>query len=271
MTAALPHHRRLLAAQRLAGDPRRRRRLRHLGAMAPAPRPAPQRNGTGCSPSALSAGSIYGFRQLLQDTRDRVVDPRSRRGGGHARRRAVAAVPRRARRRPLRAASATGASTLTSAARNSQTLFIYADASGYPRPLQFELGDKIDREGLRSLAPEAVAEFERRVGLTPRRLAAKHEVGHQLDVEGDDDRGDEAGQRPSASSGAASAPSFRRSAVNSTSGTTAKGSCRLRITWLRMSSFAVPLDPHHRSSPAPPARSPPTASPAGASTRGCGN
>src|SRR4051812_41406124 len=38
-------------------------------------------------------------------------------------------------------------------------------------------------------------------------------------------------------------PIFRRSDVNITSGNTAKESCKLRITWLRMSSFAVPLSP----------------------------
>src|SRR6185437_14361187 len=39
-------------------------------------------------------------------------------------------------------------------------------------------------------------------------------------------------------------PIFRRSEVKRTSGTTAKESCMLRITWLRMSSFAVPCSPY---------------------------
>ncbi len=39
------------------------------------------------------------------------------------------------------------------------------------------------------------------------------------------------------------APIFVRSLVNLTRGTIANGSWRLRITWLRMSSFAVPLAP----------------------------
>ena len=44
--------------------------------------------------------------------------------------------------------------------------------------------------------------------------------------------------------GLANSPIFARSTVNSTSGNTANESWRLRITWLRMSSFAVPLSPY---------------------------
>jgi hypothetical protein len=112
------------------------------------------------------AGSIYGFRQLLQDTRDRVVTLHRDEAAGTL----VAALWRPFRvERVVAAPGEIGNWRVyaTVRGRNSQTLFIYADASGYPRPLQFELGDKIDREGLRSLTPETVAEFERRVGLTP--------------------------------------------------------------------------------------------------------
>ena len=44
-------------------------------------------------------------------------------------------------------------------------------------------------------------------------------------------------------SGVTNGPIFARSPVNITSGKTAKGSCRLRITWLRMSSGPVPRSP----------------------------
>ena len=43
--------------------------------------------------------------------------------------------------------------------------------------------------------------------------------------------------------GATNAPSLRRSAVNMTSGTTAKESCRLSTTWLKIKSFAAPSSP----------------------------
>ena len=38
-------------------------------------------------------------------------------------------------------------------------------------------------------------------------------------------------------------PILRRSLVNITSGNTANGSCRLRMTWLRISSGPVPRSP----------------------------
>src|SRR5262249_9076925 len=41
-----------------------------------------------------------------------------------------------------------------------------------------------------------------------------------------------------------SAPILLLSAVNMTSGTMAKGSCRLKITWDRIRSFAVPAAPY---------------------------
>ena len=44
--------------------------------------------------------------------------------------------------------------------------------------------------------------------------------------------------------GATSSPILRRSAVNITSGTIANGNCRLRITWLRIRSCAVPFSPY---------------------------
>ena len=43
--------------------------------------------------------------------------------------------------------------------------------------------------------------------------------------------------------GFTNSPIFKRSDVNHTSGNTANDSCRLRITWLRMRSLAVPLSP----------------------------
>ena len=46
--------------------------------------------------------------------------------------------------------------------RNARTPLIYADHPDYPRPLQFDLR-KADREGLRKIAPEAVADYERAV------------------------------------------------------------------------------------------------------------
>ena len=45
------------------------------------------------------------------------------------------------------------------AKRNLRTFFIYADHPGYPRPLQFDLRNAA-YEGLRKIAPEAVAEYE---------------------------------------------------------------------------------------------------------------
>jgi hypothetical protein len=47
--------------------------------------------------------------------------------------------------------------------RNQRTIYIYADHSGYPRPLQFDLR-RGDPGELRTLAPEAVAEFEAAMG-----------------------------------------------------------------------------------------------------------
>src|SRR6266446_7804228 len=44
--------------------------------------------------------------------------------------------------------------------------------------------------------------------------------------------------------GETNSPIFRRSLVNRTSGMTAKESCRLRMTWLSKSNFAVPLAPN---------------------------
>ena len=43
--------------------------------------------------------------------------------------------------------------------------------------------------------------------------------------------------------GATDFPIFFASPVNITSGNTANGSCRLRMTWLRMSSWPVPRSP----------------------------
>jgi len=52
--------------------------------------------------------------------------------------------------------------------RNARTFFVYADHKDYPQSLQFELRSGIAHEGLRQFAPEAIAEFEQAVGITPR-------------------------------------------------------------------------------------------------------
>ena len=44
--------------------------------------------------------------------------------------------------------------------RNARTFFVLADHPGYPRPLKFELRPGIV-EGLRKVAPEAIADFEK--------------------------------------------------------------------------------------------------------------
>ena len=49
---------------------------------------------------------------------------------------------------------------------------------------------------------------------------------------------------PVSQRGAISAPILCLSAVNITSGTMAKGSCKLKITWERIRSCAVPSDPY---------------------------
>jgi hypothetical protein len=43
--------------------------------------------------------------------------------------------------------------------RNARTFFVFADHPGYPRPLQFDLRNA-SVEGLRTVAPEAFAEYE---------------------------------------------------------------------------------------------------------------
>jgi hypothetical protein len=44
--------------------------------------------------------------------------------------------------------------------RNTQAYFIYVDAAALPRPLRLDLSKGADLSGLRTIAPEAVAEFE---------------------------------------------------------------------------------------------------------------
>jgi len=51
--------------------------------------------------------------------------------------------------------------------RSVKTFFIYANHKRYPRPLQFELRQGIDVAGLQKVAPEAVAEYGRAIGMTP--------------------------------------------------------------------------------------------------------
>jgi hypothetical protein len=48
--------------------------------------------------------------------------------------------------------------------RNARSFFVYADHPRYPRPLQFDLRSGVNTDGLRTLAPEAIDEFETAVG-----------------------------------------------------------------------------------------------------------
>lgn len=49
--------------------------------------------------------------------------------------------------------------------RNARTFFVHADLVGRPRPLRFELRPAVDVAGLRRVAPEAIAEYEKAAGL----------------------------------------------------------------------------------------------------------
>ena len=51
--------------------------------------------------------------------------------------------------------------------RSGRAFFVYADHKGHPRPLQFELRPKLDLAGLRTIAPDAVAEYEGKPTTTP--------------------------------------------------------------------------------------------------------
>ena len=71
--------------------------------------------------------------------------------------------------------------------------------------------------------------------------AADERLVQQPDVQRGDDHGDRPGQQPSPRAGSTNCAHLRAGrSVNITSGKTANGSCRLRITWLRMSSGPVP-------------------------------
>ena len=48
--------------------------------------------------------------------------------------------------------------------RTNRQFYVYADLTGYPRPLRFELKPKTDTAGLGAIAPEAVAPFETATG-----------------------------------------------------------------------------------------------------------
>ena len=74
--------------------------------------------------------------------------------------------------------------------RNARTFFVHADLAGYPRPLRFELRPAVNVAGLRSVAPEAIAEYEKAIS---RAALGEHEIDEQLDVEDDDDRRDDRG------------------------------------------------------------------------------
>jgi hypothetical protein len=47
--------------------------------------------------------------------------------------------------------------------RNARTFFAHADFPGYPRPLRLELRPAVNVAGLRRVAPEAIAEYERAI------------------------------------------------------------------------------------------------------------
>ena len=48
--------------------------------------------------------------------------------------------------------------------RSARTYFLHADHKAYPHPLQFELRQGIELTGLREVAPEAMAEYEQKIG-----------------------------------------------------------------------------------------------------------
>lgn len=49
--------------------------------------------------------------------------------------------------------------------RNARTFFVHADHPDYPRPLEFDLREGVNTDGLRALAPEAIDEFDVAIGL----------------------------------------------------------------------------------------------------------
>jgi hypothetical protein len=100
------------------------------------------------------AGGAYSFYQLWSEQRD-VVTSVERDAAGAL----TIAVWRL--QGPLRLAGpfANWRPHVKLAGRQRQ-LLLYVDAADHPRPLRFELGPKSDLAGLRTIAPEAMAEYE---------------------------------------------------------------------------------------------------------------
>ena len=116
---------------------------------------------------AFVGGAIYGFRTIATEARDLVatldLDP----ADGTA----VATLWRPLGLQRLETPLARFSNWrfhVRIGARNARTFFLYADHSGYPRPLQFDLRHGVTvTDGLRAIAGEAVAEFERAVRPRP--------------------------------------------------------------------------------------------------------
>jgi hypothetical protein len=115
---------------------------------------------------AFAAGSVYGLWQLIEDTRDRVIAFRLDEATG---------ATEAALWRPFfveRLATEAGRignwrAYVKLGPRNNPSFFVYADNKDYPRPLVFDMRGA-EREGLRRIAPEAVADLESRMGVKPR-------------------------------------------------------------------------------------------------------
>jgi hypothetical protein len=112
-------------------------------------------------------GGIYGFRKTWFDSRDTVVTLDRDEAAGKV------AVGLWRPFRPL--VVETGLDGLSGwrhfvkvGPRDLKLHFIRADLAGYPRPVQFELQrDRPAPEGLRQVAPEAVADYEETTGTRP--------------------------------------------------------------------------------------------------------
>ena len=115
-------------------------------------------------------GSLFAFRQLLEEHRDLVVTLDRNDADGTL----VATVFGPFGATPLAGpvADFTGWRLYRKPVnRRTVALFILADFAGRVRPLRFDLKPSNDLAGLRGLAPEAVAEFE--AAVAPPRAAAK--------------------------------------------------------------------------------------------------
>ena len=105
---------------------------------------------------------------------------------------------------------------------------------------------QLARRARGSLRRPGVLERRRECACTWQRqpLQARTSDSSSQHVQRDDDRRRRATRAPSARRGLTNSPIFARSLVNMTSGNTAKDSCRLRMTWLRISSAPVPRSPY---------------------------